>query len=75
MKKSVSRITEFVFDPLLSKDNSPDTYRISDIYFGKTGLQNLGNTCYMNSTIQAIAAIPEIKNYFLNNIETHHLME
>jgi ubiquitin carboxyl-terminal hydrolase 8 len=33
---------------------------------GLTGLQNPGNLCYMNSTIQLLAAIPFLRNYILN---------
>ena len=28
---------------------------------GYTGLQNLGNSCYMNSTIQVLFSLPEFK--------------
>ncbi|SCV00841.1 LAMI_0G07646g1_1 [Lachancea mirantina] len=32
---------------------------------GITGLSNLGNSCYMNSAIQCLVHIPEVKDYFL----------
>ena len=36
-----------------------------------TGIQNLGGTCYINSTIQMLWSIPEIRDYILSlNYET-----
>ena len=29
------------------------------------GLYNIGNTCYMNSAIQCLIHIPELRNFFL----------
>lgn len=32
---------------------------------GVTGLQNLGNTCFMNSALQCLSNTPQLQNYFL----------
>lgn len=31
---------------------------------GFTGMENLGNTCYMNSIVQVLFSFPEFQNYF-----------
>lgn len=40
---------------------------------GTTGLQNLGNTCYMNSALQCLLHVPEINSYFLFNLYKEEL--
>ena len=39
------------------------------------GLYNIGNTCYMNSAIQCLSHIPELRNYFLTGCHTNTLKE
>ena len=38
---------------------------------GYTGLENLGNSCYMNSVLQVIFSQDEVKNRYLNNALIH----
>ncbi len=33
---------------------------------GLTGMNNLGNTCYVNSSMQCLSHTPLLKDYFLN---------
>ena len=42
-------------------DNSKDKRR------GKVGLNNLGNSCYMNSSLQCLSHIKPLTNFFISN--------
>ncbi|CAE7604320.1 UBP11 [Symbiodinium natans] len=48
------------------QNSSADVPMVGEaIQRGAVGLQNLGNTCFMNSSIQCLSNIPKLREYFL----------
>lgn len=56
---------------ILLEEASPDgsfdvPTRGRPVQTGAVGLQNLGNTCFMNSSLQCLSSIPGLRQYFIS---------
>eukprot|EP00929_Paragymnodinium_shiwhaense_P097776 TRINITY_DN59371_c0_g1_i1.p1 TRINITY_DN59371_c0_g1~~TRINITY_DN59371_c0_g1_i1.p1 ORF type:complete len:2293 (+),score=533.78 TRINITY_DN59371_c0_g1_i1:227-7105(+) len=50
-----------------TKEGGGSTSSSKPIVRGATGLQNLGNTCFMNATLQCMVNTPLVREYFLSS--------
>ncbi|KAI9260589.1 hypothetical protein BDA99DRAFT_551933 [Phascolomyces articulosus] len=55
----------------ISSDNSMS--QLSTVQIGKTGLKNLGNTCFMSSIIQCLSGTTPLARYLLTGMYKQHV--
>lgn len=53
--------------------HDPSIHRTYTLSHGRVGIDNLGNTCYMASSLQALLHTPQLIEYFLRRMHVHDL--
>lgn len=61
---------------LLMEDASSNSSGIEDLMpRGLRGMNNLGNTCFMSSVLQALLHTPPLRNYFLSDLHNRFVCQ
>lgn len=66
--EELSMDKNLAFDLMSIQEEGKDLVPLSGP--GYTGITNIGNSCYINSTMQVLLALPEFKGRFVDNAES-----
>ena len=69
MKKKNENLSKIIFDRKVNYEKNKNEEK----NFPILGLSNLGNSCYMNASLQCFFAIKELTNYFFNYFKEDQL--